>query len=720
MFINTFSICSSMCGIIGVCHDANASTKVLTALALMKNRGRDGVGIASANKVYYAKKAQDIQEVTSSLVLGHTLHAIVGHVPQPLQDSLNNATLTSNCEIYNWEELNVKYSAGATNDAQFLLWFLTAFGVEKISLLDGVYAFAYLKDTTLTLARDILGVKPLFYSHTLDSFAFCSEQKVLENMGYIDIKELNPRQFLVYDTKNHTIQFKKREFFSIIPEHTISHSTIKSELAALLESAIQKRIPSENKKIGLLFSGGIDSTFIAHTLKKLGVDFTCYTTVLDTHTAIPEDLIYAQKVAKELNLTLRIRKISLKEIKPYLKKIVPLIEDTNVVKVGVALTFYLAAEMAKEDGCKVLFSGLGSEEIFAGYERHKKSENINKECISGLLKMYERDLYRDDVISMDNSLELRVPFLDSALVSYALKIPPQLKIVNGVTKYILREIALSQGISTEFAMRKKKAAQYGSRIDNALGRLAKQDGQKQKSQYLAQFYPSHNLKLGVLFSSGKDSNYATYIMKKQNYDISCLITLKSENPDSYMFQSVGVDMAKLQSQALDIPLLIQETKGVKEEELKDLHTVLAKAKQEYNIDGVVTGAMFSVYQRDRIEKMCDSIGLKIFSPLWHKTQEVEMRELLQLGFKVILVKIAADGLDVSWLGRKISQEMLLDLQKLHEKNKINVAFEGGEAESVVLDSPLYKKRIQIIETEKIMDSSCSGYLLIKKAKLVDK
>jgi diphthine-ammonia ligase len=709
-----------MCGIIGVCHDVNASKKVMQALALLKNRGRDGVGIATNDKVYYAKNVQGIQGIDSSIVLGHTLHAIVGHVPQPLQDSSNNVTLTSNCEIYNWEELNVKYNAGAKNDTQFLLWFLTAFGVEKISLLDGVYAFAYLKGTTLTIARDIIGVKPLFYSHTLDSFAFCSEQKVLENIGYVDIKELNPRQFLVYDTKNHTIQFKKREFFSVVPEHTISHSQIKIELAKLLESSIQKRIPAENKKIGLLFSGGIDSTFIAHTLQKLGVDFTCYTTVLDTQTAIPEDLIYAEKVAKEFNLTHRIRKISLKEIKPYLKKIVPLIEDTNVVKVGVALTFYLAAEMAKEDGCKVLFSGLGSEEIFAGYERHKKSDNINKECISGLLKMYERDLYRDDVISMDNSLELRVPFLDSTLVEYSLKIPQQFKIVNGVTKYILREIALSQGISSEFAMRKKKAAQYGSRIDNAIGRLAKKDGKKKKSEYLTQFYPSHNLKLGVLFSSGKDSNYATYIMKKQNYDISCLITLHSENPHSYMFQSVGVDMAKLQSQTLDIPLLIQKTKGIKEEELKDLHTALVNAKQEYKIDGVVTGAMFSVYQRDRIEKVCDSLGLKIFSPLWHKTQEVEMRELLQLGFSLVFVVIAAQGLDSSWLGREITLNDVEKLAKLRDTIGLNCAGEGGEFESVVLDGPLFSKKIILDKISIVEEKEHCAHVFIKKAHLEEK
>ena len=159
--------------------------------------------------------------------------------------------------------------------------------------------------------------------------------------------------------------------------------------------------------------------------------------------------------------------------------------------------------MAKEDGCKVIFSGLGSEEIFAGYERHKNSANINQECLSGLLKMYERDLYRDDVITMNNNMELRFHFWTQNWLIMHLKFQSKYKIKGETTKYILREIALQKGIAKEFAFRKKTAAQYGSKFDYAIGKLAKQHKFSSKSAYLRIFYPSHNLKLGVLFSSGK-------------------------------------------------------------------------------------------------------------------------------------------------------------------------------------------------------------------------
>jgi len=412
--------------------------------------------------------------------------------------------------------------------------------------------------------------------------------------------------------------------------------------------------------------------------------------------------------------------LKLKEVPEYLKKIVPLIEDSSVVKAGVGLTFYVACEMAKKDGIKVIFSGLGSEELFAGYERHKKSDNINKECISGLIKIYERDLYRDDVITMANNMELRLPFLDTKLADYALKIPEKYKLKEEQTKIVLRDVSVNLGYDKEFSQRKKKAAQYGSKFDRAIEKLTRKQGFKTKSEYLKTFYPETNLKLGVLFSSGKDSCYAMQVMQRQNYEITCLITLKSANKDSYMFHTPNVELAELQAKAMELPLIEQETKGEKEKELQDLKKVLEEAKTKYKIQGVVTGALFSKYQRERIETICDSLGLKIFSPLWHMDQETELRSLLREGFSAIVSSIAAEGLDKNDIGRKIDEEMIQKLVKLKEKIGFNVAGEGGEYESFVIDGPMFKKKIEITETEKQAENNYTGRLLIKKAELKQK
>ena len=691
-----------MCGIIGVFNKENSIKLAKLGLNEIKNRGKD-------NQDFYSKE---------NYALGHCLHSIVGSVKQPL---FGKGILISNSEIYNWNELNKKYDLNAKNDSEVLLKLIEKKGIGHIKdileELDGVYAFAYLFEDQVILTRDLIGEKPIWFSHS-DGFAFASEKKALEKIGFNNAIELNPRKILFYHIKNNRIDFLERDFFKIIPEITSAKGEIINQLIVLLENSIKKRIP--DRKFGVLFSGGIDSTIIALILKRLHCNFTCYTAVLDSNSIKEaEDLGYSKKAAKSLGLNLKILKFKEKDVEKYLKKIVPLVEDTNVVKVGVALPFYVACQEAKKDGCKVIFSGLGSEEIFAGYDRHKKSNNINKECISGLLKMYERDTYRDDVITMNNNLELRLPFLDIGLIKYALRIPEKYKIQGERTKIILREAASKLGLIKEISERKKKAAQYGSNSHKIIKQISKKEGFEFISDYLRQFYPKHNLRLGALVSSGKDSLYAMYVMQRQNYKISCMITLKSKNLDSYMFHTPTTDLVKLQSEASGIPFIEHETEGEKEKELNDLKKALQKAKEAFNIDGIITGALFSNYQRERIEKVADSLGLKVFSPLWHIDQETEIREIINQGFKFIITKVAAEGLDKTWLSKVITNQDVDKLLKLNQKAGLNIAFEGGEAETLVLDCPLFKKQIKIEQSE-IKKDGIVATLIIKKAALVNK
>lgn len=228
------------------------------------------------------------------------------------------------------------------------------------------------------------------------------------------------------------------------------------------------------------------------------------------------------------------------------------------------------------------------------------------------------------------------------------------------------------------------------------------------------------MRLGALFSSGKDSSYALYLMQKQGYEIKCLITIKSKNPDSFMFHTPNIEMTKLQAEAMELPLLEQTTEGKKEDEIRDLEKALEKAKEKYKIGGVVTGALFSDYQRTRIEKVCDKINLKVFSPLWHKDQEKEVRDLVKEGFKVVLSSVAAEGLDRNWLGKELGNGMIDRLVKLNKKSGLNVAGEGGEYESLVLDAPMFKKKIEITDADIIEEDKNIARLIIKKAELAKK
>ncbi len=692
-----------MCSIIGFFQEKEAFTKMQKGLELIQERGMDGSGYYDG-KINYASSAGKLVNSKSENIIGHNLHAIVNTIQQPLQ--FKDGVLVSNCEIYNWKDLAKEYSIEAKNDSDLLLKLIFKLGIQKtLPLLRGVYAFAYFEKDTLYLARDILGVKPVWYNHKDKKLSFCSEKKVLG-----EAEELNPRQILKYSQKTGKVQFIERKFFSFGRK---IKGDLTSKLNLRLIDAISTQVPE--RKFGLLFSGGIDSLLIARVLQNLGKDFTCYTAAAQEDSP---DLLSAKTVAEKLGLKLRYKIITKEETKTYLKKIVPLIEDSNVIKVGVALPLFIACEMAKKEGNKVIFSGSGADEIFGGYNRHKTGDlkKLNEDCYSDLLRIYEKNCYRDDVITMHNNLELRVPFLDKELVAFALNIPPEMKIKDGEEKYILRKLALSLGIPKAFAERKKKAAQYGSGFDQVLEKLAKEE-KKSKSAYLEQFYQKKNVRLGALISGGKDSLYAAYVMKKQNYDISCVISIKSLNPNSYMFHTPNIHLVDLQSESMNIPLVVIETNGEKEKELKDLEKALQEAKQKYKIEGIVSGALFSQYQRERLEKVADKVGLKVFSPLWHMDQEQELRQLIREGFEVVLSSIAAEGLDKSWLGRVLTEKDVDRLVLLHKKHGLNIAFEGGEAESLVLWCPLFRKKIQILSQHIEAENMNIARLIVTKAVL---
>ncbi|MEK6868358.1 MAG: diphthine--ammonia ligase, partial [Nanoarchaeota archaeon] len=144
------------------------------------------------------------------------------------------------------------------------------------------------------------------------------------------------------------------------------------------------------------------------------------------------------------------------------------------------------------------------------------------------------------------------------------------------------------------------------------------------------------LRLGTLFSGGKDSTFATYIATTFGWDVVCLITLKSKNQESYMFHTSNIDLTTYQAQAMGLPLILQQTSGKKEEELGDLYEALKKAKEQYDINGIIVGALASDYQHERVNRVCEELQLKTFAPLWHKDQGMLLKEMIDLGFEIYI------------------------------------------------------------------------------------
>jgi asparagine synthetase B (glutamine-hydrolysing) len=264
-----------------------------------------------------------------------------------------------------------------------------------------------------------------------------------------------------------------------------SEQKIALEVRKLVDDAIKTRIEGLDE-FGICFSGGLDSSYIAAISKKAKANFTCYTVGFqDGQFRNPEDTVYAEQVAKHLKLNaeeFKVKIFSFEDIEKIIKKtsrILQPVQVNTVVNVGVGAVEVAVHSISKKEN--VFFSGLGSEEIFAGYERHKINPS-NNECFDGLLKMYQRDLIRDSVIPKALKFKFATPFLDEKLLEYSLRIPIKYKINNSGAKMILRKAA--EPYLGKYSNRPKKAAQYGSNTDKAIEKLARLGKFKTKKEYL--------------------------------------------------------------------------------------------------------------------------------------------------------------------------------------------------------------------------------------------
>lgn len=223
------------------------------------------------------------------------------------------------------------------------------------------------------------------------------------------------------------------------------------------------------------------------------------------------------------------------------------------------------------------------------------------------------------------------------------------------------------------------------------------------------------MKLAVLFSGGKDSCYALYKASKE-HEITCLLSVISKNPESYMFHTPNIELTKIQAKAMELPLITKTTEGEKELELNDLKLLIQTAVAKYKIEGVVTGALASVYQATRVQKICAQLGLWCFNPIWQMDQVELLNELKKNKFQTVIVGVFAYPLDDSYLGKKITKKMINKLFELSKKYKINPAGEGGELETFVTNAPMFKNKIKIKKSE-IEYENNAGILLIKEATL---
>ncbi|MCL2510038.1 MAG: diphthine--ammonia ligase [Methanomassiliicoccaceae archaeon] len=223
------------------------------------------------------------------------------------------------------------------------------------------------------------------------------------------------------------------------------------------------------------------------------------------------------------------------------------------------------------------------------------------------------------------------------------------------------------------------------------------------------------MRLAALYSGGKDSTLALYLAQQMGYDIPYLVSIVPEAGESWVFHVPNIGVVPLMAESMGIEAVTAVTSGSEEDDLRSLKEALSRL----DIDGIVTGAVWSDYQWDRMNAVCGELGLKVFSPLWRKDQDLILDELLSAGIRAIIVGCYAEGLDESWLGREVDRKAAEELRRLRDKFGISVIGEGGEYESMVLDSPLHSKPLSILEFEKEWKKGC-GTLIVRSAALSER
>ncbi len=344
----------------------------------------------------------------------------------------------------------------------------------------------------IVVITDRHGKVPIFYSMSDDGFIVTTD---LNSLFKNSFKLLNPSEYLIIDSSNNTLKLRAKS--QLVPFSDLKDQLGYVDLLSKVgESAVLHSIKSY-KKIGLFFSGGVDSSIIAQILKKNHIPFTAFVVGCSNS----PDVLAAQNVAKVLDIQLETVIVNEAMIERYINEIDDIIQTKlfssttstvpRVVSLEVAIVLYFGIKEASLALCDVILSAIGTEEMFIGFSLEDRHLEQNKPLVDimrdKLTSIYTRDMYRNYRLSSHFNLDIKTPFISSVLFEIAMGIPLELKVKNQMKKYIWRQTGISLGLPAEIAMRKNKATQFGSAVSKLLTRLAKSHGYKYKRDFISDF-----------------------------------------------------------------------------------------------------------------------------------------------------------------------------------------------------------------------------------------
>ena len=228
------------------------------------------------------------------------------------------------------------------------------------------------------------------------------------------------------------------------------------------------------------------------------------------------------------------------------------------------------------------------------------------------------------------------------------------------------------------------------------------------------------MKLAALYSGGKDSTFAISCAQEMGHRVACLITMHPISDDSALFHYPNSWVTEYLADAMQLPLMAFRVSGCsKEDEVNALEEAIVRVKSIYGIEGIVHGGISSNYQKQAFEQVCVHQRISAIAPLWNSEPERYITKLVKRGFHIIIAGVSTMGLDKNWLGTELDKESIAKLVSISKKCGFNLTFEGGEAETLVIDCPLYLKQLQIKAATAYWDGQ-RGIFEIQDVALIEK
>jgi asparagine synthase (glutamine-hydrolysing) len=445
-----------MCGIAGVIqHPANQIVETMVKKIL--HRGPDGRGV------------MDVPNGT----LGHTRLAILdvagGHQPMVYQDT----AIAFNGEIYNYRELQRRYLPDQPlethSDTEVLIHLYRRLGPEFVTLLDGMFAFVIHHQGEFLMARDPLGIKPLYYGTSAngEDFYFASEIKALTDYTRI-IHEFPAGHW--YDSEKGWFRYYNI-YETIQPFNGIEAEALPL-IRSTLQEAVQKRMLAD-VPVGVSLSGGLDSSIVS----RLACEGTEQLHSFAVGVVGSEDLAASWQMSEVLKTRHHQLVYTEADMVAALPEVLYYLETFDPALVRSAIPNYFLAKLASQH-VKVFLTGEGADEVYAGYEY--LSDFTNPEALQGEMieiteALHNTNLQRADRMSMAFGLEARVPFLDVESVALALGFPPAWKLHSDrVPKHLLRQ-AFVADLPENIVNRPKQKFSKGAGSSDILAELAERE-----------------------------------------------------------------------------------------------------------------------------------------------------------------------------------------------------------------------------------------------------